>query len=80
MSEKRQLGDGVELVCEDYFLPNRNWSIRRGDMVWSRVEGWRKHYEVKRSIKDGDDSQHDGRNALENKEPSPPRQRPPMYS
>lgn len=49
MSENRQLGDGVELVWEANFLPNRNWSIRRGDLVWSRVEGWRKHYGVKRS-------------------------------
>lgn len=49
MSENRQLGDGVELVCEDTFLPEGNWSIHRGDLVWSKVEGWRKHYEVRRS-------------------------------
>ena len=49
MNENRPLGDGVELVCDDTFLPEGNWLIRKGDMVWSKVEGWRKDFEVKRS-------------------------------
>jgi hypothetical protein len=49
MNENRPLGDGVELVCDDTFLPGAHWLIRKGDLVWSKVEGWRKHYEVQRS-------------------------------
>ena len=44
-----ELGDGIELVCENAFFPEGKWSIRKSGMVWSKVEGWRKDYEVKRS-------------------------------
>jgi hypothetical protein len=46
MSE-RKLPDGVELVKEDIFWPEGRWSIRRGDLVWSLIDGWQKYYEVK---------------------------------
>jgi len=49
MNENRPLGEGVELVYDDTFSREGNWLIRKGDMVWSKVEGWRKDFEVKRS-------------------------------
>jgi hypothetical protein len=48
MNENRKLADGVELVKEDIFWPEGEWSIHRGEFIWSRVSGWQKYYEVKR--------------------------------
>ncbi|MGH9712195.1 MAG: hypothetical protein ACRD5M_02730 [Candidatus Acidiferrales bacterium] len=42
----RSLGNGIELVREDIFYPEGNWSIRLGDLTWSKREGWRKYYEA----------------------------------
>jgi hypothetical protein len=44
-----KLPHGVELVKEDIFWPEGQWSVRRGDLVWGRKTGWRKYYEVDRS-------------------------------
>ena len=49
MQENRPLDDGAELVWEEIFRPEGNWCIRKGELVWSKIEGWRKHYEVKRA-------------------------------
>jgi hypothetical protein len=38
----------VELVREDIFWPEGRWSFRRGDLVWSRIAGRQKYYEVNR--------------------------------
>ena len=47
MHENRPLGDGAELVWERPFAgAEGNWSIRKGDMVWSKIEGWKKHHGV----------------------------------
>jgi hypothetical protein len=43
-----RLKDVVELVKEDIFWPEGQWSFRRGDLVWGRTVGWRKYYEVDR--------------------------------
>jgi hypothetical protein len=51
VTENRKLPDGVELVKEDTFWPEGRWSFRRGDLVWSRVAGWQKFYEVKREAR-----------------------------
>jgi hypothetical protein len=48
MDENRKLPEGVELVKEDTFWPEGQWSFRRSDLVWSRRAGWQKYYEVKR--------------------------------
>jgi hypothetical protein len=48
MNENRPLGEAVELVCEGTFLPEGNWWIRQGDMIWAKVEGWKKYCSVKR--------------------------------
>jgi hypothetical protein len=42
-----KLEDGVELIKEDIFWPEGQWSFRRGNLVWSRTAGWQKYYEVK---------------------------------
>jgi hypothetical protein len=47
MSSNRSLGDGIELVKEDIFRPEGQWSIRKGEMVWSKTEGWKRYYEIK---------------------------------
>jgi hypothetical protein len=46
MNGNRQLGDGIELVKEDIFWPEDQWSIRKGEMVWSKTESWKKYYEI----------------------------------
>jgi hypothetical protein len=46
MQENRSLGEGVELICELTFSPEGIWTIRKGDMVWSKIEGWKKHHGV----------------------------------
>jgi hypothetical protein len=43
------LPDGIELVKEDIFWPEGQWSFRRGDLVWGKSAGWRKYYEVDRA-------------------------------
>ena len=48
MDNTRQLEDGVELVKEDIFWPEGNWSIRRGEFVWSKTEGWLRYYDKNR--------------------------------
>jgi hypothetical protein len=48
MADDRKLPDGVELVQEDVFWPEGRWSFRRGDLVWSRVDGWQKYHVVDR--------------------------------
>ncbi len=48
MNGDRILPDGIELVKQDIFWPEGRWSFRRGDFVWSRMNGWQKYYEVKR--------------------------------
>jgi hypothetical protein len=49
MTENRTLPEGVGLVKEDTFWPEGRWSLHRGDLVWSRTNGWQKYYEVKRA-------------------------------
>ncbi|MGA8220561.1 MAG: hypothetical protein WB780_02830 [Candidatus Acidiferrales bacterium] len=46
MNVNRKLADGVELVKEATFWPEGRWSIRRGEFVWSKTDGWKKYYEV----------------------------------
>jgi hypothetical protein len=46
MQENRSLGEGVELICEVTFSPEGIWTIRKRDMIWSKVEGWKKYSEV----------------------------------
>lgn len=46
MSESPSLGEGIELVKEGIFWPEGQWSIRKGEMVWSKVDGWRRYYEA----------------------------------
>ena len=46
MDEIRKLPEGVELVKEDIFWPEGQWSFRRGELVWSRTARWQKYYEV----------------------------------
>jgi hypothetical protein len=48
MNENRKIADWVELVKEDTFWPKGQWSIRLGDLVWSRTAGWQKYYVVDR--------------------------------
>jgi hypothetical protein len=48
MNEIRKLENGIELVKEDTFGPKGQWSIRLGDLVWSRTAGWQKYYVVNR--------------------------------
>jgi hypothetical protein len=48
MNENRKIPGGIELVKEDIFWPEGQWSFRKRDLVWSRVSGWQKYYEVKR--------------------------------
>jgi hypothetical protein len=36
-------------VKEDVFWPEGQWSIRRGEMVWSKTEGWKRYYEIDRA-------------------------------
>jgi hypothetical protein len=48
MNGIRKLGNGIELVKEDTFWPKGQWSIRLGDLVWSRTAGWQKYYVVNR--------------------------------
>jgi hypothetical protein len=48
MTDKNKLPDGIELVKEDTFWPEGQWSFRRSDLVWSRTRGGQKHYEVAR--------------------------------
>jgi hypothetical protein len=49
INENRKLADGIELIKEDIFWPEGQWSIRRGEMVWSKTEGWKKYYEIQRA-------------------------------
>jgi hypothetical protein len=45
-----KLADGVELSNDTaIFHPEGQWVIRRGDLVWSKVCGWRKYYEAEDS-------------------------------
>ena len=46
MNSNRNLEDGIELVKEDIFWPEGQWSIRKGEMVWSKTEGWKRYYEI----------------------------------
>lgn len=48
MNDKNKLPDGVQLVKSDTFWPEGQFYFIRGDFVWSRVEGWKKYYEVNR--------------------------------
>jgi hypothetical protein len=46
MSQNRQLGNGIELVKEDIFWPEGQWSIRRGEMIWNKIQGWKRYYDA----------------------------------
>ena len=48
MSSNRTLPDGIELVKADIFWPEGQFYFIRGEMVWSKTEGWKKYYEVNR--------------------------------
>jgi hypothetical protein len=43
-----KLPDGVQLVKSDTFWPEGRFYFIRGEMVWSRKDGWKKYYEVNR--------------------------------
>jgi hypothetical protein len=47
MKDNRKLPDGVEIIKEDIFWPEGRFSIRRGDLIWSKAAGWQKYYEVR---------------------------------
>ena len=49
MNSIRSLGGGIELVKEDIFWPEGQWSIRKGEMVWSKAAGWQRYYEIDRA-------------------------------
>jgi hypothetical protein len=49
LTQNRQLGDGIELVREDVFYPEGEWSIRKAEMVWSKTAGWQRYYEIDRA-------------------------------
>jgi hypothetical protein len=46
MNSNRSRGDGIELVKEDIFWPEGQWSIRKGKLVWSKTGGWKRYYEI----------------------------------
>jgi hypothetical protein len=46
MKSNRSLGEGVELVKEDTFWPEGQWSIRQGEKIWSKTAGWKRYYEA----------------------------------
>jgi hypothetical protein len=46
MTQNRQLGDGIKLVKEDIFWPDRQWSIRRGEMIWNKTAGWKRYFDA----------------------------------
>ena len=48
MSNIRQLGDGIELVKDSTFWTEGCWSIRKGEQVWSKIDGWLKYYKIDR--------------------------------
>ena len=49
INNTRQLGDGAKLVKEVISWPETKWSIRKGDLLWSKTEGWKKYFEAKRA-------------------------------
>jgi hypothetical protein len=49
MSESK-LPDGVELSKDTtVFCPEGQWVFRHGNLVWSRINGWKKYYEAQQS-------------------------------
>jgi hypothetical protein len=49
MNDNHKLPAGVELSKDTtVFYPEGQWTFRRGELVWSRINGWKKYYEVPR--------------------------------
>ena len=49
MDENPKLPAGVELSNDTtIFYPEGQYTFRRGEFVWSRINGWKKYYEVPR--------------------------------
>ncbi len=47
MNENGKIADGVELSKDTTtFYPEGQWTFRRGELVWSRINGWKKYYLV----------------------------------
>jgi hypothetical protein len=49
VSDNHKLPDGVSLEKDrEIFYSEGQWVLRRDGLVWSKISGWKKYYEVER--------------------------------